>query len=79
MIENKDKNKDMLSEIEFDILNNLYKHIDESLFWQSVFQKYNCSLEDIQLLLKKMIKKKIPIEEIIELTELTKEEIEKLK
>jgi len=28
---------------------------------------------------KKMIKKKIPIEEIIELTELTKEEIEKLK
>lgn len=55
MIDNKEKNKGMFSEIEFDILNNLYKHTNKSLVWQPVLQKYSCSFKDIQLLLKKMI------------------------
>lgn len=64
MIDNKRKNERVLSEMEFDILNNLYKHTNESPSWKSVFQKYNCSLEDIQLLLKKMIKENLICEDM---------------
>jgi len=68
----------MLSEIEFDILNHLYKHSHENPVWQCILQKYNCSLKDIHSLFKEMIKKNL-IYEDIKLTPAGKEALEPYK